>query len=131
MRRILQTVALSSVMMIGGLVLGSPSAKAQGFGHGNYQQGHHSGGYGGGGFYGGGYSVPSYSYYGNGAHDAAPHGHTRQGLFGSSSYYGTGRHDYRPHGHVQTPYGITGYSNGFFKSTQSYSPPVPYGYQPW
>ncbi len=131
MRRIFQTFALSSVVMIGGLVLGTPSAKAQGFGYGGYQQGQHGGGYGGGGYYGGGYSVPSYSYYGNGGHDVAPHGHTRQGLFGSSSYYGTGRHDYRPHGHVQTPYGITGYSNGFFNSTQSYSPPVPYGYQPW
>ncbi len=129
MRRILRTIALSSVMMIGGLVLGTPSAKAQGFGYGGYQQGHHGGGYAGG--HGGGYNVPSYSYYGNGGHDAAPHWHTRQGLFGRASYYGTGRHDFRPHGHVQTPYGITGYSNGLFNSTQSYSPPRPYGYQPW
>ncbi len=129
MRRILHTIALSSVMMIGGLVLGSPSAKAQGFGYGGHQQGHHGGGYSGG--YGGGYNVPSYSYYGNGGHDAAPHGHTSQGLFGGSSYYGTARHDYRPHGHVQTPYGVTGYSNGLFNSTQSYSSPRPYGHQPW
>ena len=121
MRPILKMIALSSVVMIGGLVLGTPSAKAQGFGYGGYQQGHH----------GGGYSVPSYSYYGNGGHDAAPHGHASQGLFGSSSYYGTGRHDFGPHGHVQTPYGVTGYSNGLFNSTQSYSPPQPYGYRPW
>ena len=57
--------------------------------------------------------------------------HTRQGLFGNSSYYGMGLHDFLPHGHVQTPYGITGYSNGLFNSTQSYSPPRPYGHHPW
>ncbi len=137
MRSTLQTFVLAGVLGIGSaLGFGASLAKAQGFGYGGYPGGYYGGGYGGGGYYGGGYygggySVPSYSYYGNGGHDAAPHGHTRQGLFGSSSYYGTGRHDFRPHGHVQTPYGITGYSNGLFNSTQSYSPPRPYGHHPW
>ena len=110
------------ILAMGALAIGSvlgpgaSSAKAQGYGYGGYP---------------GGYSVPAYSYYGNGGHDLQPHMHTRQGLFGNYSYYGMGRHDFRPHAHVETPYGITGYSNGPFRSTQSYAPPTPYGYRPW
>ncbi len=132
MRSTLRTFVLAGVLTMGSVLgVGTSSAKAQGYGYGGYSGGYSGGGYGGGGYYGGGYSVPSNSYYGNGGHDFQPHMHTRQGLFGSSAYYGMGRHDFRPHGHVETPYGITGYSNGLFHSTQSYSPPAPYIYQPW
>jgi len=120
MRRSLKTLTLAGIVAVStGLGLGTSSAKAQGFG------------YPGGGYRGGYYAVPSTTYYGNGGHDLQPHMHTRQGLFGNSSSYGLGRHDFRPHAHVETPYGITGYSNGPFRSTQSYSPPTPYGYRPW
>ena len=126
MRATLRTITLASLLAIGSsLGLGTSTANAQGFGHR-----HHGGGYAGG-YSGSGYGVPSYSYYGNGGHDLAPHAHTVQTPIGSYSYYGTGAHDYRPHDHTVTPYGVTGYSNGFFRSTQSYSPPAPYGYQPW
>jgi hypothetical protein len=84
-----------------------------------------------GGYSGGGYGVPSSNYYGNGGHDFQPHWHTTQTPFGSYSYYGLGRHDFRPHDHVETPSGITSYSNGPFSNTQSYSPPAPYIYRPW
>ena len=120
MRPTLRTMALAGLLGLGSVLgLGASPVKADDFG-------------GGGGYYGGGgYRVPSYSYYGNGGHDYQPHLHTRQTPFGGSSYYGLGRHDFRPHGHVQTPYGITSYSNGFLGNTQSYSPPAPYIYQPW
>ena len=122
MKLTLRTTLLTGLLAIGSvLAAGVSPARAQ------YPYGGYGGGYGGNG---GGY-VPSYSYYGNAGHDYQPHGHTRQTPFGSYSYYGQGRHDFRPHPHVQTPYGITGYSNGFFNSTQSYSPPTPYGYRPW
>lgn len=118
MRLTLRTMALAGLFTIGSVLgFGTSSAKAQGFGYG----GHHG--------HRGGYGVPASSYYGNGGHDFAPHGHTVQTPLGGYSYYGNGAHDYRPHLNVQTPYGIQGYSNGFFRSTQSYSPPVPY--QPW
>ena len=126
MRPALRAVAVLGVMILGS-VFGTPSAKAQGFGHHHHG---YSGGYGGG-YSGGGYGVPSYGYYGNGGHDFAPHGHTVQTPIGGYSYYGNGAHDYRPHLNVQTPYGVMGYSGGFFSNTQSYSPPTPYGYQPW
>lgn len=133
MRPMLRLMALASVVTIGsGLAIGTSSAKAQGHDHGgHHQQGGYNGGGYGGGYYGGGYGVPSYGYYGNGGHDAAPHWHNTQTPFGSFSYYGTGRHDYRPHPHTVTPYGITSYSGGRFRSTQSYSPPTPYYYSPW
>jgi hypothetical protein len=117
MRSIVRLMALASVLTIGGgLGIGTSSAKAQGYGYGGN---------------GGGYGVPSSSYYGNGGHDAVPHWHTTQTPIGGFSWYGTGRHDYAPHVHTQTPYGITGYSGGFFNRTQSYAPPTPYIYQPW
>ncbi len=128
MRSTLKTMALAGLLSVGGVLgLGASPAKAHDFGYGG-------GGYygGGGGYYGGGgYGVPSYSYYGNGGHDFQPHWHTRQTPFGSYSYYGLGAHDFRPHAHVQTPYGITSYSNGLFGSTQSYAPPAAYIYRPW
>ena len=130
MRPTLRMMALAGFLAVGSLLgLGASSAKAQGYGHGHHGGGYR-GGYGGGG-YGGGYAVPSYSYYGNGGHDFQPHGHNVQTPFGGYSYYGNGDHDYRPHVNTVTPYGVTGYSNGLFRSTQSYSPPSPYGYQPW
>lgn len=123
MGQAIRAAILTSVVLLGGLLsVGTSLANAQGYGYG--------GGYPGG-YSGGGYAVPSYNYYGNGGHDFQPHMHTRQTPFGSYSYYGMGRHDFRPHDHVETPYGITGYSNGRFASTQSYSPPSPYIYWPW
>ena len=118
MRHAFRLIALSGVVAVW-TVLAAPAAKAQGFGYGGYPG------------YGPGYGVPGSVYYGNGGHDFVPHWHTRQTPFGSYSYYGLGRHDFRPHAHVETPYGITGYSNGRFSSTQSYSPPAPYVYRPW
>ncbi len=134
MRPTLRTMALAGLLGLGSVLgLGASPVKADDFGGGGGYYGGGGGYYGGGGGYygGGGYRVPSYSYYGNGGHDYQPHLHTRQTPFGGSSYYGLGRHDFGPHGHVQTPYGITSYSNGFFGNTQSYSPPAPYIYQPW
>lgn len=136
MRSVLRMMALASVLVIGGLGIGTSSAKAQGIGYGGYPGGYNGGGYGGGdygggGYYGGVYGVPGFSYYGNGGHDAAPHWHTTQTPIGSFSWYGNGLHDFRPHAHTETPYGITGYSPGFFSNTQSYSPPTPYIYRPW
>jgi len=128
--------------------LGASSASAQGYGYG-YGGGYSTGyvtqgcGYSGGGYApsygygGGGYAAPTYAaaptytYYGNGGHDAQPHLHIRQGLFGTRTYYGLGAHDFRPHAHVESPYGITSYSNGRFSNTQSYAAPSPYIYQPW
>jgi hypothetical protein len=113
-------------VVLGGLfatvsLFATGAAKAQGFGYGGYPA------------YGPapGYGVPGTVYYGNGGHDYQPHWHTRQTPFGSYSYYGQGGHDFRPHAHVQTPYGVTSYSNGRFSSTQSYSPPAPYVFRPW
>ena len=138
----MRAAIFTGVVALGGLLfIGSSSAHAQGYGYpgGGYGGGYPGGGYGGGypgggyggGYHGGGYGVPSSSYYGNGGHDLQPHMHTRQTPFGSYSYYGMGQHDFRPHGHVETPYGITGSSNGRFSSTQSDSPPSPYIYRPW
>lgn len=132
MRFSLRSMALAGVLATGLLAFGTTSAQAQGYG--GYGQGYAGGGYGpsyGGGGYRGGYGVPSYNYYGNGGHDAAPHMHTKQTPFGTYSYYGVGRHDFRPHGHTETPYGITSYNGGRFSNTQSYSPPTPYIYRPW
>ena len=129
MRPILRTMTLAGILALGGILgLETSSANAQGYGYGGHHGGHGSHV---GGNYGGGVGIPSFSYYGNGGHDLAPHWHTRQTPFGASAYYGLGRHDFRPHGHVQTPYGITGYSNGLFNSTQSYSPPAPPVFRPW
>jgi hypothetical protein len=103
-----------------------------GYSNGGYSNGGYSnGGYSNGGYSNGGYAVPTYQYYGNGGHDAAPHLHNTQTPIGNFSYYGTGRHDYRPHAHTQTPYGVTSYSGGPFIRTQSYAPPTPYYYRPW
>lgn len=111
---------MGSAFVVGVLGLSAAgAAHAQGFGYGHHGRGGH-GGYGS--------PQPAYGYYGNGGHDLEAHGHVRQTPFGSSTYFGQGRHDFRPHGHVVTPYGITGFRNGFFGSTQSYSPPAPYGY---
>ena len=63
-----------------------------------------------------------YAGYGNGAHDLSPHWHTTQTPFGGYSYYGNGRHDLRPHDHTVSPFGgVQSYSNGPFRSTQSYN----------
>jgi len=145
MRSNIRMMAMVGVLTLGGGLWAS-SANAQGYGYGGgyvaqsytYSSGGYapSYGYGGGyapsyGYGGGGYAVPTYSYYGNGGHDTQPHMHTRQTPFGSSSYYGLGRHDFRPHDHVESPYGITSYSNGRFSSTQSYAAPSPYVYRAW
>ena len=115
MRSIMRKATLAAMLAAGALLgFGTTSAKAQGYGGG----------------YGGGYAVPTNQYYGNGGHDSQPHWHTKQTPFGGYSYYGLGAHDFRPHAHVETPYGITSYSNGRYSSTQSYSPPG-YTYRPW
>lgn len=65
---------------------------------------------------------PQYAGYGNGAHDLDPHWHTKQTPFGNYAYFGNGRHDLRPHDHTVSPHtGVTSYSNGPFRSTQSYN----------
>ncbi len=125
MRSTLRMMALAGVLSVGGLVLGGSEVKADEYGHGDHHQG---GGHQGGGYQGGGYGVPSYNYYGNGGHDFQPHWHTKRTPFGSFQYYGNGRHDLRPHGHTVTPYGIESYNS---RRTRSYSPPTPYGFQPW
>lgn len=135
MRVTYRTIVFAGLFAVASL--GSASrAEAQDHddGHGDHSGGH--GGYSGGdryrgGYGGGSYVVPYRTYYGNGGHDLDPHWHTKQTPYGNYSYYGNGRHDLRPHGHVETPYGITSYSNRRFSSTQSYSPPTPYGYRPW
>jgi len=143
MRVTMRMMAMAGVLTIGS-GLWTSSAKAQGYGYGGgyvtqtytYGGGGYAPSYGyGGGYapsygYGGGYAVPTTTYYGNGGHDLQPHMHTRQGLFGNTSYYGLGRHDFRPHEHVETPYGVTSYSNGRFSNTQSYAAPSPY-YRAW
>lgn len=139
MQRAIRRSAVAGLLVLGSL-MAVPTARAQGFVDGGYPAGgSYSSGYSGyyaapsyGIYGGGGYGVPAYGYYGNGGHDLQPHWHARQGLFGPRYYYGTGQHDRRPHDHVQTPYGITGYNQGRFGNTQSYSPPTPpYVYQPW
>ena len=65
---------------------------------------------------------PQYAGYGNGSHDLSPHWHTTQTPFGGYSYYGNGRHDLRRHDHTVSPFGgVQSYSNGPFRSTQSYN----------
>ncbi len=87
----------------------APSASAQ-FPHGR-------GGHGGPG---GPFAQPAG--FGNGQHDLQPHWHTTQTPFGGYSYYGNGLHDLRQHGHTVSPFnGVTSYSNGPFRSTQSYN----------
>lgn len=120
MRGAFRLAAFAGVALAASLLTGR-AAMAQGYGYGGYP----------GVPYGGGYSVPGQVYYGNGGHDFQPHWHTRQTPFGGYSYFGLGRHDFRPHAHVETPQGITSYSNGRFSSTQSYAPPAPYVYRPW
>jgi hypothetical protein len=75
-------------------------------------------------------SAQYYGGYGNGNHDLSPHWHTTQTPFGGYSYYGNGFHDLRPHDHTADPFnGVTSYSNGPFRSTQSYNGfPGGYGY---
>jgi hypothetical protein len=79
---------------------------------------HH--GHGGHGGPGGPFAQPAG--FGNGQHDLQPHWHTTQTPFGNSAWYGNGLHDLRPHGHTVSPFnGVTSYSNGPFRSTQSYN----------
>jgi hypothetical protein len=91
----------------------------------------HDGGYPGGSY--GSYPgrVPSYGYYGNGGHDAAPHWHETTTPFGRFSWYGTGRHDFQPHEHRVTPYRYESDSDGPFWRTRSFHSPRPSRYLPW
>src|SRR4051794_39241930 len=98
MRSAFRMMSLASVLAIGGLAVGTSSARAQGFGYGGYPGTYYGSGayygagsyYGSGGYYGGGYGIPSFNYYGNGGHDLQPHWHTTQTPFGSFGWYGNG-----------------------------------------
>ena len=52
-----------------------------------------------------GHHGPHYGYFGNGAHDLAPHGHKTLTPFGPTYWYGNGLHDLLPHDHRVSPWG--------------------------